>query len=90
MFCLWIEGDVSLSITMTTTSTVFASFMIPLNVLIYIRTFLGADDSISMDWGGLFGSLAIILSGTCLGMFTATKVSESTAIYIEKFGSVTK
>jgi len=87
LFCLWIDGDVSLSITMTTVSTIFASFMIPLNVLIYVKTFLGADDSISMDWGGLFGSLGIILSGTCMGMFTATKVSETNAKYIEKFGS---
>ena len=89
MFCMWAKGDVSLSITMTTISTMFASFMIPLNFFIYIKTFLGAGSSISMDWASLFISLSIILSGTFIGMGLAIIVTEKVKSRIEVAGSVT-
>jgi len=88
MFCMWAKGDVSLSITMTTISTMFASFMIPLNFFIYIKTFLGAGSSISMDWASLFISLSIILSGTFIGMGLAIIVTEKVKSRIEVAGSL--
>jgi len=68
LLTLWIDGDVSLSVTMTTASTVFASFMIPLNVEIYLNKALSISQDIKMDWFGLYYSLGMILVGTSLGM----------------------
>jgi len=68
LLTLWIGGDVSLSVTMTTASTIFASFMIPLNVELYLKQALSISQDIEMDWFGLYYSLGMILVGTALGM----------------------
>jgi len=80
LLTLWIGGDVSLSVTMTTASTIFASFMIPLNVELYLNRALSITQDIQMDWFGLYYSLAMILVGTALGMLLKHYQSHNTKL----------
>ena len=80
MFSFLLGGDLSLSVTMTTASTIFASFMIPLNVELYLNRALSITQDIQMDWFGLYYSLAMILVGTALGMLLKHHRSQSTKL----------
>jgi predicted Na+-dependent transporter len=65
------NADLALSVTMTAISTLFSVITLPLNLLIYAR--LAYDDDVisSIDWKGLFVSLAVVISAIGLGLLAS-------------------
>lgn len=76
LFTLWAGGDVPLSITMSFCSTVAAFFMLPLIVLVYIKTL--SNKSIEIPWANIFISIFLIVLPTTIGL------------YIRKYNTTTK
>lgn len=69
LFTYWAHGNVALSIVMSAASTLCATFMIPLLVLVYIESTYSTDDSIKLDYPSLFITLALILVPAAVGMW---------------------
>ncbi|XP_023220387.1 ileal sodium/bile acid cotransporter-like isoform X2 [Centruroides sculpturatus] len=84
IFSYYLNGDVSLSVTMTTVSTILALGMMPLNVWIYsIRT---ESSTLIIPYKSIALSLILIISPVLVGMairWKAPKVS----VYVTKGGS---
>ena len=66
LFTFWSKGNVPLSITMSFCSTVAASFMLPLLIIIYIKTF--SNYSIDIPWLNIFVTLVLIVIPTVIGL----------------------
>merc|ERR1712071_299829 len=62
-WCSLFNADLALSVTMTALSTIFSTFLLPANLLLFAHATYGRDqDSIlnSINWGTLFISLTIV------------------------------
>jgi bile acid transporter len=66
IFTYWGKGDLALSITMSFFSNCAAFFMLPLLILLLIKTALGA--SIQIPWANIFISLLLIVVPCLLGL----------------------
>ena len=66
LFTFWARGNVPLSITMSFFSTLAAFFMLPLLILVYIKTF--SNYNIEIPWFNIFASLLLIVIPTILGL----------------------
>ena len=79
-WCSMFNADLALSVTMTALSTMLATVMLPINLLIYTRYIYTASVLQSLDWKALFISLVVVLSGICSGLlvshYTAIKVNQ--------------
>jgi sodium/bile acid cotransporter 2 len=54
---------------MTSASSLFAVATLPINVLIYLKLSYPSEESaVSLDWGGLFTSLAVVVAGILGGL----------------------
>lgn len=66
------NGDLSLSVAMTTVSTFFSVLTLPLNLFFYVGVLLSArnDEEVGklIDWGVLAQTVAIIVSGISVGL----------------------
>lgn len=67
IFTYWSNGDVALSITMSFFSNVAAFFMLPLLILLLIKTAL--DASIDIPWANIFISLLLIVGPCLIGLY---------------------
>ena len=78
-FCSVFNADLSLSVAMTTTSTLLASVLLPLNVFIHLQLFgliagssdeeLGAGSLVSqLPYGSLFATLGVVICGVISGL----------------------
>jgi len=65
---LWIEGDPSLSVTMTTTSTLLSLGMIPLLLLIMKPAIVDPETPLDIPFGGIALTLCVIILPTLAGM----------------------
>lgn len=67
------NGDLSLSVAMTTVSTFLSIITLPLNLLFYVGFLLASrnneDVGELIDWGILAQTVAIIISAICVGLF---------------------
>ncbi|XP_067126690.1 sodium-dependent organic anion transporter-like [Centruroides vittatus] len=84
-FTYYVDGDVSLSITMTTISTVLALGMMPLNVWIYAKD--TEASKLVIPYLNMALSLITITSPVLLGMLLKWKVPK-VSVYVTKCGSV--
>ena len=71
LFTFWSNGNVPLSITMSFFSTIAAMFMVPLLVLIYIKTF--SDSTITIPFLNIVLSLLLIVLPTVIGLLVRHK-----------------
>ncbi|XP_071481626.1 ileal sodium/bile acid cotransporter-like [Diadema antillarum] len=67
VFTYWTDGDVCLSVTMTTVSTAVAVGLMPLNLFIYSRVW--TSESTVIPYLNVFTTLITILIPVCFGMF---------------------
>ncbi|XP_023220366.1 ileal sodium/bile acid cotransporter-like [Centruroides sculpturatus] len=83
-FAYYLNGDVSLSVTMTTVSTILALGMMPLNVWIYgIRI---ESNALIIPYNNIALSLIIVTSPVLVGMAIKWKVPK-VSVYVTKGGS---
>jgi predicted Na+-dependent transporter len=79
-WCSMFNADLALSVTMTALSTMLATIMLPINLLIYTRYIYTASVLQSLDWKALFISLIVVLSGITSGLlvshYTTIKVNQ--------------
>jgi len=86
LFTYFCDGDVPLSIMLTTTSTILALGFMPLNLLIYTRKWTETGN-LKVPYAGIATTLAIILVPLAFGM-AAKKWAPKLAKVLSKFGSV--
>ena len=68
-WCSLFNSDLPLSMAMTSASSLFAVATLPINVLIYLKLSYPSEESaVSLDWGGLFTSLAVVVAGILGGL----------------------
>ncbi|XP_071481163.1 ileal sodium/bile acid cotransporter-like [Diadema antillarum] len=85
LFTFWTNGDVCLSICMTTVSTVVAIGMMPFNLFIYSRVW--TNDRAIIPFVSIFTSLVCILIPVAIGMLIRWKRKEWTSL-IARVGSI--
>eukprot|EP00465_Bigelowiella_longifila_P008196 CAMPEP_0185253996 /NCGR_PEP_ID=MMETSP1359-20130426/2609_1 /TAXON_ID=552665 /ORGANISM="Bigelowiella longifila, Strain CCMP242" /LENGTH=367 /DNA_ID=CAMNT_0027836543 /DNA_START=270 /DNA_END=1373 /DNA_ORIENTATION=+ len=82
----WADGDLSLSITMSSVSTILAFAMLPLLIEIYINTtFTSSEINIPYEW--IVISLLLLIVPCCIGVYIKAK-NEVWAKRMEKSGSI--
>jgi sodium/bile acid cotransporter 2 len=67
------NGDLSLSVAMTTVSSLLSIGLLPLNLFIYIKGAYPHDDSVKMRWAGLFVSIGVVIFGIVSGLFIGAR-----------------
>ena len=73
-WCSLFNSDLPLSMAMTSASSLFAVATLPINVLIYLKLSYPSEESaVSLDWGGLFTSLAVVVAGILGGLILGQK-----------------
>ena len=95
-WCSLFNSDLPLSMAMTTASSLLAVATLPLNLFIYLRLAYprdrddggGVSPSVTLDWGALFASLAVILVGVVLGLFAGARVGPATRAKLGAAGNV--
>ncbi|XP_046546507.1 ileal sodium/bile acid cotransporter-like [Haliotis rubra] len=84
MFTLWVDGDVPLSLTMTTVNTVLSAGFLPLNLLIYSRSW--TNKKAVIPFGNLAQAFAMMLVPAVVGI-AVRHWKPKVAMYIIKIGS---
>ncbi|CAC5426359.1 SLC10A2 [Mytilus coruscus] len=85
VFSYWTDGDVALSISMTAVSTVLAMGMLPLNLLIYSRSW--TDQPLIIPYVNILISFGLTLGPALLGIFIRWKFPKVADVLV-KVGSV--
>ena len=70
------NADLALSVSMTTASTFLSLGFLPLNLFLYTWAAFGDDDGSILDsinFGGIFISLAIVIAAIAVGVFCSWK-----------------
>ena len=70
-WCALGNADLALSIAMTTTSTVFCLFMLPLNAYIYVRSSFGV--AVPVDYTTLVVTVGVVFAGVFSGLAAGTR-----------------
>ncbi|XP_073520335.1 ileal sodium/bile acid cotransporter-like isoform X1 [Phyllobates terribilis] len=83
----WVDGDMDLSLTMTTCSTIFALGMMPLCLFIYTKKWVDSN-SIVIPYDTIGISLATLVGPVAIGMFVNYKWPKQAKIIL-KVGSIT-
>jgi len=82
----WANGDLSLSITMSSVSTFLAFGMLPLLIELYINTtYTSSEINVPFEW--IVISLLLLIIPCCIGVYIKAK-NEVLAKRLEKFGSI--
>ncbi|MBV6492656.1 MAG: Pantothenate precursors transporter PanS [Turneriella sp.] len=84
LFSYYAKGDVALSISMTTASTIGAVFMMPMLLLVYGSAY--GHTKFPLPYGNIASSLVIMLIPVIIGMYVRKK-SHRAAQTCEKIGS---
>ncbi|KAJ8029216.1 Ileal sodium/bile acid cotransporter [Holothuria leucospilota] len=86
LYTYWADGDVCLSIVMTTVSTAAALGMMPFNLWLYSRSW--TDSSVAViPYSNIFVSLVLIFIPVVIGMMIRWKMEKLAGI-VTKIGSV--
>ncbi|KAH9399633.1 hypothetical protein TYRP_017622, partial [Tyrophagus putrescentiae] len=85
IFAYFLEGDLSLSVTMTSFSTVVALFMMPFNVWLYGRNL--ETDALVIPYGKMTVSLLSLTTPVAIGMLVNWKLPKVAPI-LTQIGSV--
>jgi len=67
-WCSLANADLTLSVAMTTTSTVLATVILPINVVVYMNLFVGKEDGVQVDMRSLLQPLGIVTVAVFLGL----------------------
>ncbi|XP_053405597.1 ileal sodium/bile acid cotransporter-like [Mercenaria mercenaria] len=85
VYSYWVDGDVPLSLTMTTLATLLALGMMPLNIWLYSRSW--TDEDLFIPYKNIIVSLAMTLGPATVGIFLRWKW-EKIALVIVKIASI--
>ncbi|XP_046546428.1 ileal sodium/bile acid cotransporter-like [Haliotis rubra] len=85
MFTLWVDGDVPLSLSMTTVNTVLSTGFLPLNLLIYCRSW--TDKKAVIPYANLAQGIALMLIPAAVGI-AVRHWKPKVAMYLIKIGSI--
>ncbi|XP_072050529.1 ileal sodium/bile acid cotransporter-like [Amphiura filiformis] len=85
LFTYWTNGDICLSVVMTTASVIFAFGMMPLNLFIYSRSW--TNETSVIPYKDIVITLACIVLPVALGMLIRYKLKRW-APYVEKINSI--
>ncbi|KAL3865793.1 hypothetical protein ACJMK2_043147 [Sinanodonta woodiana] len=84
MFTYWVDGDVPLSLTMTTLSTVLALGMMPFNIWMYSRSWI--NETLTIPYVNIITSLVMTVVPAATGTFIRWRFTKI-ADFILKIGS---
>ena len=70
-WCSMFNADLALSVTMTSVSSILSVFTLPINLLVYAKLAYHDNVTQSIDWRGLFISLAIVILAISLGLYAS-------------------
>mmetsp|Transcript_1399 Transcript_1399/g.1630 ORF Transcript_1399/g.1630 Transcript_1399/m.1630 type:complete len:352 (+) Transcript_1399:225-1280(+) len=70
------NGDLSLSVAMTTVSTLCSLFMLPLNLILYLGTLSAVSGDVELDWPALGRTAGVIVTGVSCGIFANYKTPQ--------------
>lgn len=73
-WCSMFNGDLALSVTMTTISTLLSILMLPVNLLIYTSQAFDANVVENINWDALILALVVVISAIMLGLFCSANV----------------
>lgn len=69
------NGDLSLSVAMTTVSSILSVGLLPLNLFIYIKgAYSDGYSDVQVSWAGLFVSIAVVIAGIGVGLYVGERV----------------
>lgn len=71
------NGDLSLSVAMTTVSSVLSVGFLPLNLYVYMKWAYPHGTAISVKWAGLFVSIGVVISAICTGLTLGSRFPNS-------------
>jgi len=81
------NGDLALSVAMTTVSSMLSIGMLPLNLYMYIKGAYQNGNSIRVTWAGLFVSIGVVLCGVGCGLIVSVRFKKAKSI-MYKIGNV--
>lgn len=81
IFSYWTDGDVSLSISMTAVSTLMAMGMMPLNLLIYSRSW--TDKALVIPYINILISFGMTIGPAVVGILVRWKISKLADILVK-------
>lgn len=67
------NGDLSLSVAMTTVSSLLSVGFLPLNLYMYVKWAYPHGTSINVEWAGLFVSIGVVIGAICAGLTLGTR-----------------
>ena len=90
VLCFLIHADLDLSVAMSTSSGVIATFMLPVNIIVYVKaTHLGGDGgkgSVDIDYEDVIASALFVVVGTLSGVYTKRNVAKNGMCVQENLG----
>jgi predicted Na+-dependent transporter len=90
--CFVMHADLDLSVAMTTTSGVIATFMLPVNIIIYAKATKLAgesgESSIDIDYEDIIVGALFIVIGTLSGVTVQRKCSKEWSVRATKLGGL--
>lgn len=76
-FCSVFNGDVALSITLTSISTMIGIVLIPCNLILYTANAYGEESVDSIPWGSVYVSIFVILAATFMGLYCSARLDST-------------
>ena len=70
------NGDLALSVAMTTVSSLLSIGLLPLNLFIYIKGAYPDGNTVQVRWAGLFVSIGVVIFGIVGGLFVGTRFAK--------------
>ena len=73
LWCSIINADLPLSVAMTTVSSFVSMFMLPINIVIYVRSTYAGQGDVRIDWVSMGTAIAVVISAVGLGLYVEEK-----------------
>ena len=73
LWCSIINADLPLSVAMTTVSSFVSMFMLPINIVIYVRSTYAGEGNVRVDWVSMGTAIAVVISAVGLGLYVGEK-----------------
>ena len=73
LWCSIINADLPLSVAMTTVSSFVSMFMLPINIVIYVRSTYAGQGDVKIDWVSMGTAIAVVISAVGLGLYVGEK-----------------
>jgi len=89
LWCSLFNSDLALSVAMTTASTLVSTFMLPVNLLLYITLAYGNSDAAdNLDWVALFLSISVVMLAVGCGLLVSSRATDKAQSWCALFGNL--